>query len=132
MLLVAFSFSVTAAFEKRGILNSSPIFWVAAQHTVTALVLLPVVAGRKSRQLAHAMRNHLKVLVAMGALLSLLMIVQSTALASGQAAYVIAIKRCGILLSVVAGWRLFGEGSIKERFAGTAIMLVGVAVIATQ
>ena len=132
MLLVAFSFSITAPIEKIGILDSSPLFWAATQHTAVALVMLPVLVWRREPGLAQQLRSRFPLLLLIGVIVAFAVIFQTTALAHGPVAYVIAIKRCGILLSVFVGWHFFGEGSFKRRLAGTVIMLAGVAVIATQ
>jgi len=44
-------------------------------------------------------------------------------------AYVIAIKRTSVIMSVIFGWLIFKEKGIKERAAGSIIMLLGVFII---
>jgi uncharacterized membrane protein len=43
--------------------------------------------------------------------------------------YVIAIKRSGMLVSVVFGWLLFSKKNILFRSAGAGMMVVGVILI---
>src|SRR5579885_438453 len=43
MLIVAFIWSITSNFDKVGVQNSSPIFWIIAIDTFIAIVMAPVV-----------------------------------------------------------------------------------------
>jgi uncharacterized membrane protein len=45
--------------------------------------------------------------------------------------YVIAIKRSGMLLSVLIGVIFFGERGLRQRLAGALLMSLGVALILT-
>ena len=54
---------------------------------------------------------------------------QYTAVERGPVAYVMAIKRTSILMSVIAGSLFFKEGGFKERVLGTCVMLIGVIVL---
>ena len=44
-------------------------------------------------------------------------------------AYMIAVKRLSLLIGVLCGRFLFGEGRFRERLAGVALMLAGVLLI---
>ena len=50
---------------------------------------------------------------------------QSTAIGLGPVAYVISIKRFSVLLSVLAGCLLLGEGRLRERLLGSTVMVCG-------
>jgi uncharacterized membrane protein len=61
-----------------------------------------------------------------------MILLHTLALAQAEAAYMIAVKRTSLLFSVLYGRLLFGEGQFRERFAGTIVMCIGVAIIATR
>jgi uncharacterized membrane protein len=46
------------------------------------------------------------------------------------AAYVIAVKRLSVALTVVAGHVWLGERGFRDRAAGAVLMVIGVALIA--
>jgi len=46
-----------------------------------------------------------------------------------QVAYMISVKRLSLLMGVLYGYILFKETNIKERFAGTLLMIIGFAMI---
>lgn len=51
------------------------------------------------------------------------------ALQTGLVAYVIAIKRCGILMTSLAGMTVFGKGFSQVRPAGAGLIVAGGALI---
>ena len=52
-----------------------------------------------------------------------------TALQLALVSFVIAVKRTSALFNVLWGWLIFKEQGIKERIAGSMIMIIGVVVI---
>jgi uncharacterized membrane protein len=51
-------------------------------------------------------------------------------MATAPAAYVIAIKRLSLLLSVLYGWLFFQEKNLGTRLFGAGIMALGAILIA--
>ncbi|MCK7510529.1 MAG: hypothetical protein MZV70_45055 [Desulfobacterales bacterium] len=46
-----------------------------------------------------------------------------------QVAYMISVKRLSLIFGVIYGYVLFRESGIRERLAGTALMIAGFALI---
>ncbi|MBI5755622.1 MAG: hypothetical protein HZA12_01740 [Nitrospirae bacterium] len=44
-------------------------------------------------------------------------------------AYMISVKRCSLIFSVIYGWTLFNEINITERLIGSILMIGGVVAI---
>jgi uncharacterized membrane protein len=53
------------------------------------------------------------------------MIFQNIAIILTLVPYVISIKNTSVLMSVLFGWLIFREEGIRERLAGTAMMVLG-------
>lgn len=129
MLIVAFIWSITSNFDKIGVQNSSPIFWsIAIRVFITLGLILITIILRPSGNLTKISRNF-KVLLPIGLFAALSLIFQMTAISLALVTYVISIKRTSTLMNVVAGRLFFKEKGIKERFAGAALMIIGVLLI---
>jgi uncharacterized membrane protein len=128
MLVVAFIWSVTANFDKIGVLNSTPAFWVISLFSFIAILLLPIIA-LKSKQPFKQLQSHYPSLLLIGGLCSLTVLLQMQAIQMGTVTRVIAIKRMSTLLGVFWGYVVFKEKGIQERFMGAVLMVLGVFVI---
>ncbi|MGB8698683.1 MAG: EamA family transporter [Thermosynechococcaceae cyanobacterium] len=125
MLIVAFLWSLTSNFDKIGVLNSTPTFWVIALFSFVAIALLPIIAVKSHRPLAQ-LQTHYPSLLLIGGLSSLTVLLQMQAIQIGLVTRVIAIKRMSALLGVLWGYLFFKETGIQERFLGTILMIAGV------
>jgi len=128
MLAVAFIWSITSNFDKIGIQNSSPLFWVIAINFFLAIVMIPLVLA-KSKKNMKLIPMHAKSLILIGLFSALHVSFHMLAINLTLVAYVISIKRISTVISVFFGWWLFREKGIKERLLGTAIMIAGVILI---
>jgi len=126
MLWVAFLYSVSSTIDKVGVLASDPLLWGIAVQTFVAVALAVRLATRRS---GSVRLGRSRLVFAGGVALGLTIAAQMTALTLALAAYVIAVKRTSIVLSVVAGRVFFGERGLRDRFAGAALMLIGVVLI---
>jgi len=127
MLAVAFIWSITSNFDKIGVRNSSPIFWVAAFSIFMSLILfLLMLYKSKSISLTP---SSLKILMPLGFFGGLTLIFQMIAISLTLVPYVISIKRTSAIISVVLGRLIFKEMGLKERLMGAAIMVLGAALI---
>jgi drug/metabolite transporter (DMT)-like permease len=100
-----------AAFHLAYVAGTLPILLLAHRP------ILPT-ARREWRLLALAGATHV------GTLLTQMLALQLTLVS-----YVIAIKRAGMLLSVVLGAVFFGERNLRRRLLGAALMSAGVALV---
>ena len=128
MLLVAFLWSITTNFDKIGVQNSSPIFWVFALLTTMSVLLLPVLLHKTSNPKRQIIQ-YLPMLMATGFFNALGVIFQMQALTMTLVVQVIALKRTSVLMGVLFGHFIFKEKDIQERFLGAAIMMGGVLFI---
>jgi drug/metabolite transporter (DMT)-like permease len=130
MLLVAGLWSVTSVLDKVCVTRSSPVFYMCAFHLLFVAGALPLLAIARRPLLPTARREWrllgLIALTHVGTLTA-----QMTAIELTLVSYVIAIKRAGMLLSVLFGALFFGERELKRRLIGAGIMSLGVALVLT-
>ncbi|MCK5177809.1 MAG: EamA family transporter [Candidatus Aenigmarchaeota archaeon] len=129
MLFVAFLWSITISYDKIGILNSSPVFWVVSIHIFLSITLFPIMLI-KSKNIMKQIKPNFSALILIGLASSLLLICQMTGIKLALAVYVTSIRRTSAVISVIFGALLFKEKNIKERLFGAIIMVIGVVVIA--
>ncbi|MDY6939850.1 MAG: EamA family transporter [Cyanobacteriota bacterium] len=128
-LLVAFLWSITANFDKIGVQNSAPIFWVFSMFGTIALLLSPLVLVRSRGQLPQ-WRSMRKSLVWIGLFNAVAVAFQMFALNLTLVAYVISVKRTSAIFSVIWSKVIFKESGFKERVTGAVVMVLGVICIA--
>jgi len=128
MLIVAFLWSITSNFDKIGVQNSSPIFWLFSLFTAMSVLLLPVLL-HKTPNPSRKIMQHLPMLITMGFVNGLGVIFQMQALTMTLVVQVIAVKRTSVLMGVLFGHFIFKEKDIQQRLLGAAIMIVGVFFI---
>lgn len=129
MLLVAFLWSVSANIDKIGLRNSSPMFWIMCAFGSTTLFLTPVVWKFSKRGFGQVRVKPFE-LAATGFLEAVTCVCQMYALTVAIVPYVIAVKRMSAVFAVLLGWLALGEGRVRERLAGAALMVLGVFLIA--
>ncbi len=129
MLAVAFIYSITSNFDKIGIQNSSPIFWTIAVNIFIMLAMLPIMICKSKGCLRQIPMNY-KALLPIGLFSAMALAAQMTAINLTLVAYVISVKRTGIIFGVLFGHFIFKEKGVKERLLGAAIMVLGVVLIA--
>lgn len=127
MLLVSLLWSVTAAYDKVAVVESSPLFYATFFATAFGLLYAPLLAfGLRRTNLAGSLSLRLLLL---GAIAAAMILCQLTAIELTVASYVIAIKRAGMVLSVVLGYFFFKERKLRIRLVGAALMTAGVVTL---
>jgi len=128
MLLVAFIWSITANFDKVGLINSSPIFWIVVINFFIAVLTFPLMLSnyQKNVELFNIKKGNL---ILMGFLSALTSIFQMYAISLTLVPYVIAVKRTSAVLGVLWGKLIFKEKGIREKLIGATIMVIGVFII---
>ena len=129
MLVVSFIYSLTAPLGKVAVLHSNPWFFAAVYNLLLATLigaLWPVAAGQTGARIVFGRPLPLLLI---GAAAALENFCHMAAIAQVEAAYMIAVKRLSLLFGVLYGSRWFGEENIRERLAGAALMVAGVALI---
>jgi len=127
-LWIAFLFALSNPIDKIVVRMSEPLFYgfsYSLALTVLFGVLMLVKGSAGRLPLSH---TWLWILAA-GLFDALALLFQFTAYRYLDVSLVIAIKRSGIILSVLAGWLFFRESKIVERLFATAIMAGGMFLI---
>ncbi|NQE34337.1 EamA family transporter [Microcoleus asticus] len=128
MLIVAFLWSIASNFDKIGVTNSYPIFWIFCLFGTMSVLLLPVLL-HKTPNPGQKILKQLPMLAAMGFINATGVIFQMQALTLTFVVRVIALKRTSVLMGVLFGHFIFKEKDIQERLLGAAIMILGVLFI---
>ncbi|MEM6452051.1 MAG: DMT family transporter [Cyanobacteria bacterium P01_D01_bin.105] len=130
MLCVAFLWSITANFDKIGVMNSSSLFWVISLFSTIAAGMVPFVflRGRNFKGILLQW----KWLGIAGAFGAIAITCQMFALPLAPVSQVVAVKRMSTLISVFFGHFFFAEQGLRSRLLGAAIMVSGVAVMSLK
>ena len=128
MLIVAFLWSIAGNFDKIGVTNSYPIFWVFSLFGTMSVLLLPVLL-HKTRNPGRQILKQLRMLAAMGFINAIGLICVMQALTLTFVVRVMALKRISVLMGVLFGHFIFKEKDIQERFLRAGIMILGVLFI---
>lgn len=128
MLIVAFLYSFAAVIGKKAIVLSSALYFSYFFFTVfnSLILLLLFIVKRESFQVVT--RNKAKG-VWLGGLFMSHLTTHGLAIAISTAVYMIAIKRCSILISVLLGFLILKETDIKSRGLGAILMFCGALLI---
>ena len=130
MLAVAIIWSITANFDKMGVINSSPSFWlISIFGSLSILNFLTVVFKGKFRELLELIKRFYRPVMALGLFGAVGLICQMIAVRYTIVPYIIAIKRTSTLFCVIWGRLIFKEKETGKRFFGAAIMFVGILLI---
>ena len=128
MLTVAFLYAFAAVVGKQAILHSSPLFFMYYFFLTFHIFILCglFIKGKINWRLLHSHRGK-------GAWFAGLLMVHvschAMAIALATAAYMIAVKRISILISVLLSWIILKEGERWTRGLGTVCMFCGVLLI---
>ncbi|MFH1415604.1 MAG: DMT family transporter [Elusimicrobiota bacterium] len=128
MLIVAFIWSFAAAFDKVAVISSSPSFYTFSFNTGFTLCYMPFLIKMRPGFIGE-IKDNLTLMLLLGLTGALLFISQMTALDYAHVSYVIAIKRGGMLFSVIFGIVFFRERLTYTRTAGIFLMLCGMVLI---
>ncbi|MEG4271298.1 MULTISPECIES: EamA family transporter [unclassified Microcoleus] len=128
MLIVAFLWSITSNFDKIGVKNSYPIFWIFSLFGTMSVLLLPVLLHKTPNPWQKIIKQ-LPMLAAMGFFNAIAVLFQMQALTLTLVVQVIAIKRTSVLMGVLFGHFIFKEKDIQQRLLGAGIMILGVLFI---
>ncbi len=126
MIIVALIFSFTSTLGKVAVMHSSPLFFGAFYPFILTFIFT-IITGFKG-QLSGIISRPL-IFLGIGFCMAVMMLSHYLAISLTDVAYMISVKRCSLLFSVIYGWVLFREISISERLIGSALMIAGVAAI---
>jgi len=131
MIVVALIYSITATLGKLAIQHSSPLFFGIIYYSVLAVVMAPIALFKNREEIkVWPCAGAIKASVLPGFCHATSIVAHMIAISLTQVAYMISVKRLSLLIGVLYGFLLFKETHIKERFAGTLLMVIGFALIA--
>jgi drug/metabolite transporter (DMT)-like permease len=129
-LLVSFVWSISANLDKLTVEASSALAYPFWFHITFFLAFTPIyLIMKKSETLSSITSNSgivLAGLVATGLLQAVMVAAQMFALTKTNVTYVIAIKRAGMLVSVLGGGFFFEEKELPRRFFAALLVLFGL------
>ena len=126
MIIVAGIFSFTSTLGKVAVMHSSPLFFGAFYPFILTFIFT-IITGFKG-QLSGIISRPL-IFLGIGFCMAVMMLSHYLAISLTDVAYMISVKRCSLLFSVIYGWLLFREISISERIIGAVLMIAGVVAI---
>jgi drug/metabolite transporter (DMT)-like permease len=128
MIIVAFIFSITSSFGKIAVQHSSPIFF-SIFYSILLSAFLFLIVSFKTRHILSKIVSRPLLFLFIGISMAIMMITHLKAISLVEVSYMISVKRLSLLIGVIYGAVFFKETNIKERFLGSAIMLMGVILI---
>ena len=128
VLATAAIYAITSALGKKAVLMTGPFFF--AFFYLAALTLLLAPALLIARKPVRPVLAGWRALAPIGLVLGAATLAQFASYTLAPVAYAIAVKRTSMVMGVVAGRFIFGEGRFYERALGSLLMLAGVIVIA--
>ena len=129
MLIVALIYSVTSNYDKVGVLNSSPIFWVGTIALLRSVFLGIFYIIERNRGKIKVDKKLVSGSILAGLAQLVLLVCQMAAIKLGPVAYVISIKRFSMVLATLYGCLILKEDGFKERVFGTLVMFCGLLVV---
>lgn len=134
MILVAFLWSVSNAFDKIGVQNSSPLVFGAAIQIIVAVgsyVLQRLRIGTYELMQPIGMEQRIPwpYVVLAGVTSVISYYINLVATQNLEVSYVIAIKRSGCIWSVLLGKLFFKERNLRQKIPSILLMVVGVMCI---
>jgi drug/metabolite transporter (DMT)-like permease len=131
MLMVAAIYSLTAALYKSAILHSGAVFFGTLYPlAVTGLMVSAYPWNRV--QLRPSLKSHGRWWVVLGLCSSLSYLCLAGGMELAPAAYLVAVKRLSLLLSVFLGGLWLKERPFLPRILGAGLMCAGVGLIALR
>lgn len=127
MLSAAVIWSITSNLDKIGVTSATPLLWSVSITIAVAIFSIPFL--RSVQQPSVVPSAEWWKIFAPGAMTALSVLAHVFALTLLPVPYVVAIKRTSALFTVMASKLLFKE-NIRGRLIGSAVMVLGVAVIA--
>lgn len=130
MCVVALLFSFTATLSKKAIMLSSPLHYMAVYWTGIVVGMTPLLFFAYRGKWRKTFRNGAVRKSLLPALLFVTAVFAAAyAMSITKVTYVTTVKRLSVLFSILLAGAVLKEESIRERFAGGALMVTGFALI---
>ncbi len=126
MIIVALIYSLTSTLGKVAVEHSSPVFFGFFYSFLLTLAMTAYVAYKGKLRLVL---SRPATFIPIGLCTATMISTHFIAISLTQAAYMISVKRTSLVWSVILGRLLFKEKDLRQRLAGSVIMMAGVLVI---
>ncbi len=128
MIIVAFLFSITSILGKIAVKHSNPTFFGVFYSFLISFTLFLVIQF-KTKRIVSKITSQPLLFLFIGICMAMMMLTHLKAISLVEVSYMISVKRMSLLLGVVYGALFFKERNIRERFLGSATMVVGIILI---
>jgi drug/metabolite transporter (DMT)-like permease len=129
MLGVAAIYAFTSVGGKRAMAFLDPPQFAALYFALLGLLTFLLFAATRPARL-RVFAEQPAACLGVGVLMTVMVVTHFLAIATVEAAYMIAVKRSSLLFGILYGALLFGERHLGRHLAAGALMLAGVALIA--
>jgi drug/metabolite transporter (DMT)-like permease len=130
MILAALIYGITNTYGKQAIEHSSPLFFGVIYNIVFSIAFTPIALNKCRLSLKEfSEKGLLKYAIWFGILVPITVLFYTAAMGLAKVAYMVAVNRLSLLISIIYGRFLFGESGFRERLLGTLIMLAGFTMI---
>ncbi len=132
MLAVALIYGLTSVIGKIELQYASSWSFAAVYFVLLGLLSLILFAFSSSRpRVLHVLGRKPAIHLLIGGLFTAMIVTHFMALERVATAYMISVKRISILFGMIYGALLFGEQDLLRRLAAGALMVAGVALLAS-
>ncbi|MCP4714199.1 MAG: DMT family transporter [Deltaproteobacteria bacterium] len=128
MIVVAVIYSLTAILGKICSQLSSPLFFSMVYIVIAPFCLLPLVLYKNTLAKIKQSFSH-RGFILLGFFYGLMILCHMNAIVQVEVSYMISVKRCSLLFSILYGRLLLHEKGIYERFTGGVLIIIGIACI---
>ena len=128
-LVTGVSIALYSVIDKGGVRVMHPVPYIALMGAGMSLLLVPAILRRRAALRREWSTNRRAILLASTLNLTSYLLVLF-AFRMSKVGYVVAARETSIVLSVLIGSWWFGEGRLRLRLVGAAIVLGGVACVA--
>jgi drug/metabolite transporter (DMT)-like permease len=132
-LLAALCFAVAATFGRVGVRLSDPLSFAVMVAMVNPIVLFGLFSLQDRffyREVINQnLRREAKPLLLLGVLFALMRIADQIALSLTLASYAMSVKRTAGMFSVLLGRYFYHEHHIRQKLAGSGVMLLGLFLL---
>jgi drug/metabolite transporter (DMT)-like permease len=132
-IVAAICFAAATTLGRIGIQMSDPLSFAVIVAVVNPIVLFTLFSLQDHRFYREAFPSDLhhqaRPLLLLGVLFALMRIADQIALSLTLASYAMGVKRTAGMFSVLLGRWYYGEGHMAARLTGSAVMLIGLAVL---
>ncbi len=130
MCLVALLFSFTATLSKKAIMLSTPLHYMAVYWTGFVVGMAPLLLFAYQGRWRETIQDGAIRKALLPALLFVTAVFAAAyAMSIAKVTYVTTVKRLSVLFSILLAGAVLKEESIRERFAGGTLMVIGFGLI---